>query len=540
MLEEIDFQDSGERITVTIDNESIELPINKINRLPTYIELNQSLNTALESNIKLDANIFYVKQISTNIENEEINTEVTEASDDNNYTKYLLANGYDSYHINIDGTVTVTIYNGEEIYYIRDVFFRKGNIIDNIDNTLPLGSYKMIISYSGNKYFEPSQLEVNFNVEKRLGQCIFDKEVYYGDLEENLHIMGKLIDNERNIPVNNCELSYDFDDKTYTTSTNSNGEFYLDVTIPSPDISHCFLLYNEIDESDFVPGDLYEDTPEEEFIDEDGNIRKYSDIEDEETPIEEESSIVESVVDKITDNNDITTYYPNASYILNVYTDNASYYLNNTEIEIIVNKAPVLITANSTNSGEVSNTVNIIGSVLSQYNDKDNDAQYGEVDIVLPDFHYNHLPIKVIDGIINTDINLIDVYSAYNKNDVEEINAYDTTNIMNTNINVSGDIYNENDDNYISVGDSFVIEATVLSVGSTDYVPYGALLFSLMDEEKNIIYQYETEVDRIGMGIFNFNTSKEANYYIQVEYLGIFGYQYSKSSIFEVRVKDVI
>ena len=540
MLEEIDFQDSGERITVTIDNESIELPINKINRLPTYIELNQSLNTALESNIQLDANIFYVKQINTNIENEEINTEVTEASDDNNYTKYLLANGYDSYHIDIDGTVTVTIYNGEEIYYIRDVFFRKGNIIDNIDNTLPLGSYKMIISYSGNKYFEPSQLEVNFNVEKRLGQCIFDKEVYYGDLEENLHIMGKLIDNERNIPVNNCELSYDFDDKTYTTSTNSNGEFYLNVTIPSPDISHCFLLYNEIDESDFVPGDLYEDTPEEEFIDEDGNIRKYSDIEDEETPIEEESSIVESVVDKITDNNDITTYYPNTSYILNVYTDNASYYLNNTEIEIIVNKAPVLITANSTNSGEVSNTVNIIGSVLSQYNDKDNDAQYGEVDIVLPDFHYNHLPIKVIDGIINTDINLIDVYSAYNKNDVEEINAYDTTNIMNTSINVSGDIYNENDDNYISVGDSFVIEATVLSVGSTDYVPYGALLFSLMDEEKNIIYQYETEVDRIGMGIFNFNTSKEANYYIQVEYLGIFGYQYSKSSIFEVRVKDVI
>ena len=65
MLEEIDFQDSGERITVTIDNESIELPINKINRLPTYIELNQSLNTALESNIKLDANIFYVKQINT-------------------------------------------------------------------------------------------------------------------------------------------------------------------------------------------------------------------------------------------------------------------------------------------------------------------------------------------------------------------------------------------------------------------------------------------------------------------------------------------
>ena len=40
--------------------------------------------------------------------------------------------------INIDGIVTITIYNGEEIYYIKDVRFKQGHIIDSIANTLPL------------------------------------------------------------------------------------------------------------------------------------------------------------------------------------------------------------------------------------------------------------------------------------------------------------------------------------------------------------------------------------------------------------------
>ena len=53
MLEEIDFQDSGNQVSVTIDNETQSLPIKKINKLSTYIGLNQSLNTALENNIEV-------------------------------------------------------------------------------------------------------------------------------------------------------------------------------------------------------------------------------------------------------------------------------------------------------------------------------------------------------------------------------------------------------------------------------------------------------------------------------------------------------
>ena len=75
MLEEIDFQDSGNQVSVTIDNETQSLPIKKINKLSTYIGLNQSLNTALENNIEVDAFIYYIKKSEEpDIENSEINT----------------------------------------------------------------------------------------------------------------------------------------------------------------------------------------------------------------------------------------------------------------------------------------------------------------------------------------------------------------------------------------------------------------------------------------------------------------------------------
>ena len=62
MIEEIDFQDTDNKVFITIDNETKDFPIKKINRLPTYIDLEQSLNTALENNIELKASIYYIKK----------------------------------------------------------------------------------------------------------------------------------------------------------------------------------------------------------------------------------------------------------------------------------------------------------------------------------------------------------------------------------------------------------------------------------------------------------------------------------------------
>ena len=54
--------------------------------------------------------------------------------------------------------------------------------IDSITNTLPLGTYTMVIQYNGNKYFEESSLTIEFNVEKRLAICELKKERYCGNL----------------------------------------------------------------------------------------------------------------------------------------------------------------------------------------------------------------------------------------------------------------------------------------------------------------------------------------------------------------------
>ena len=555
MLEEIDFQDSGNQVSVTIDNETQSLPIKKINKLSTYIGLNQSLNTALENNIEVDAFIYYIKKSEEpDIENSEINTEVTQERDylystEDNDIKFLTGVDSNDLKINIDGIVTITIYNGEEIYYIKDVRFKQGHIIDSIANTLPLGTYTMIIQYNGNKYFEESSLTIEFNVEKRLAICELEKERYYGDLLETINISGILKDSERETPINNCLFYYDFNGETKSVTSNINGEFLFNITIPEPDISHCNLSYELIDDSEFEPGELYEEDAEEEFIDEDGNIRRYSDIEDSDTLYDSEDNITITPEDipEYPDDIEIEEDYPNASYIINLYTDNESYYFNNTEIEIIVNKAPTHITLDSTNPNTQTNILEIAGSGFSTYNNADNDIKYGKINIELPDFNYKHHTINIEKGLFTTDINLSDVYSIYNNSEIAVLEPYDTTNIINTSIEINGD-------NKVDIGDMFTLEGKVTATSMEGYVKYGVLIFNLYDahevyqndtiiyENNDIepLYRYATEIGRTGTGVFNFNTSQSKKYNIQVEYIGMFGYQGSMSTKYPVIVGKAI
>ena len=555
MLEEIDFQDSGNQVSVTIDNETQSLPIKKINKLSTYIGLNQSLNTALENNIEVDAFIYYIKKSEEpDIENSEINTEVTQERDylystEDNDIKFLTGVDSNDLKINIDGIVTITIYNGEEIYYIKDVRFKQGHIIDSIANTLPLGTYTMVIQYNGNKYFEESSLTIEFNVEKRLAICELEKERYYGDLLETINISGILKDSERETPINNCLFYYDFNGETKSVTSNINGEFLFNITIPEPDISHCNLSYELIDDSEFEPGELYEEDAEEEFIDEDGNIRRYSDIEDSDTLYDSEDNITITPEDipEYPDDIKIEEDYPNASYIINLYTDNESYYFNNTEIEIIVNKAPTHITLDSTNPNTQTNILEIAGSGFSTYNNADNDIKYGKINIELPDFNYKHHTINIEKGLFTTDINLSDVYSIYNNSEIAVLEPYDTTNIINTSIEINGD-------NKVAIGDMFTLEGKVIATSMEGYVKYGVLIFNLYDahevyqndtiiyENNDIepLYRYATEIGRTGTGVFNFNTSQSKKYNIQVEYIGMFGYQGSMSTKYPVIVGKAI
>lgn len=517
MIEEIDFQDTNNKVSVTIDNETQSLPIKKINKLPTYIDLNKSLNTALENNIEVDA-LICIKHSGDSNATEE-NPQITNPIDtQSNQTQH------DEIHLNIDGIVTITIYNNEEIYYIKDVKFQKGHIIDSIENKLPLGNYIMVIQYNGNKYFEESNLTINFNVEKRLGICKLYRKRYYGNFLERINISGELEDNERKTPIKNCSFEYSFNGERYLAKSNINGEFTFSITIPEPDISHCNLSYEPVDESEYEPGELNDENSEEGFIDEDGNIKNYlTNI-----PLSQNIENHDEQIYEYPEDPDIKEYYPNASYILKIYDDEA-YYFNNAEIEIIANKAPTHIIIDSVNPGDQTNILQVAGAGLATYNNKDNDIKYGKVSIELPELNYKHDIVDIKNGLFAANINLADVYNVYNKSEIETLDPYDTTNIAYTSINVTGD-------SEVKSGDTFTIKATVTSTDSTEYVKYGILIFYLYDDNDNIIYHYETEIDRTGVGIFNFNTSQPKKYNIKVEYVGMFGYQNSISNKYQITV----
>ena len=86
MIEEINFKenDNDYRVYVQIDNEKNSFEIKEIDKLSTYIELNQSSDTALEENIKVDASIYYIKK-QDNTEETDIEIEETSEDDDTRY-----------------------------------------------------------------------------------------------------------------------------------------------------------------------------------------------------------------------------------------------------------------------------------------------------------------------------------------------------------------------------------------------------------------------------------------------------------------------
>ena len=221
--------------------------------------------------------------------------------------------------------------------------------------------------------------------------------------------------------------------------------------------------------------------------------------------------------------------YPRVFYIADIYIVDESYYLDETRVEVATNKAPTMITVNSTNADMISNIMNLHGSILATYNNKDNDVKYGNIIIKLPDFNYSK-KTHINDGVFNVDIDLPAVYGAYNHSDIDVLEPYDTTINIKTNIEVICD-------SEVQVGDTITATAKVSGPIPEEYIKYGVIVFSLFNKD-TIIHQYAVEVDEVGVGTFYFDVShKDAIYEIQAKYIGMFGYGNSESDKYEVRVK---
>ena len=92
----INFRDTDNRVRVRIDDEeNDDLIIKEIIKLPTVIQLNQTLDTALKNDIILDASLFSIGE-SIDIDNTQYE----------NYLENNYLNNFDS-----DGSVNITILN---------------------------------------------------------------------------------------------------------------------------------------------------------------------------------------------------------------------------------------------------------------------------------------------------------------------------------------------------------------------------------------------------------------------------------------------
>lgn len=536
------------KFSVTIDNQkSNDIEIQEYEKKPTHTVLSQSPNTALDNDILIDAYIYYIPSgIETVDEEHVIINQSSDTPIEPEYDVPILTQIDNGSLAVFDGVVTVTIYNGNEVYYQQNIHFVKGHINTTIENTLPIGEYVLTIEYNGNKFLQPSLLYVNFNIEKRLAQCYIDDTYYHGSPQDGITIQGVIKDAQSNNLVNNCLIDYTFNELTYQTTTNNNGTFTISLEIPETNPEHCTTQIQK--EEDAQPEELYEDES----------------------------------IEPIDETNADEAYTNTISHPLIISIDNESYHLDDIEVFIAVDKIPTDITMISTNPNDISNTLNIQGGVIGLLKHIDENVKYGKVTIEIPNFNYIKRNINVVDGLFNTDIDLAQIYQSYNDND-NELVPFDATNNINTSIEVYGDIYTEgdnrvviykndvyiedddrldvttdevsiedddtveviDDDMYvegrynivIKQGDSFTIQAHVIS-SYDERVKDGMLLFSMYRDKDmtDLVHRYATDIDATGVGIFNFNTSMEGTYTLQVKYVGMFNYNSSYSGKYTVRV----
>lgn len=552
-MEEIRFNDSGKKISVTIDKETQTIPIQEIDKFKTFITLNRSLNTSLNEKIELNASLKYLPyDVQTEnleyIDNGRIDIEYTETTEDEEDDGTITINNWDTgaenmpfeaqaCQVDLNGVVNITIYYDKKIYYQKDVLFTKGLIKDSIINKLPIGDYNAVINFAGNKYLQPSSLNIDFSIEKRMAFFVFDEDGYSGEPGETIVVSGCLKDSITKKVIKDCSIQYDFNGRLYSTKTNSLGDAYFDISIPDVDISHCNLqnIETEFDINDNEPGEEYKDEPEVHLdFDDDGNIIEIDDEVSDVPVIEDNDAEALNDATFYLDSNGNDMYssedydYAATSYLLSISTDNISYYIENADIYVTVKKLLTSVEISQT-SEVINNIVTLEGKVMAHYKNQDRNAIYGHIVISLDDTDYISNKINIDEyGEFNTTIDFDEVNLSVNQSDITELIPYKRNLSQDTITDITvADSFN--------VGEAITAVATVHTTKIDDNIQDGMVVFVLETDGKTV-YRYGSQIDSIGQAVFFMNTSKKATYKLYAHYYGLFGYNESDSEIKTIEV----
>ena len=227
------FTDTDKHIDIIIDGYTSEpIPVKKINRLATQITINQLNNTALKDDIIVDATLSPIKK----------------------------------------AVLTVSLWSLDKSiqYYTSNISTDDGHIYCKIPNEVQTGHYIVTIEYAGSKYYQNTSVDRQIEIKRREIVCKFDSKIFYVKPNQTFTTTFQLIDKINNQSINNCQISYLYNDETFNVISDNNGNVDIEIQVPNTNASHCltntvtYPIIFYLDDSDSY---LLKDTTIKLFID---------------------------------------------------------------------------------------------------------------------------------------------------------------------------------------------------------------------------------------------------------------------------------
>lgn len=519
MLQNLEFEYVGDELTATIDNETQSIRVYKIIKAPTHFILYNDLDTTLNTPININLFLGYAEE-------SEIETEEYDISPINKEDKEKI-NPIEKGIVNLK----ITSISGQTIYKEETIAFTNGHINTKINNNLNIGTYLLQVDYLGNKYYEPTSLTIQFNINRREIKCIFTEDFIQAYPNENVNINMTLVDSLSGKKIENCLLNYYFNGIKYLTQTDQNGYTSLNITMPNVNPSICPKnIIQEIYNDDVVP------TIDENvfYFDDDGNI-KYVNKNTQFTAdgTEQNNANVNIVIVEYNDEEDEeekeVEYNLIPKYTLEIEADSTIYQLEpNTHIDIFIKKYKTDIQYTITNDDCL---VYIEGDVIA-YNENDEmtNVQYGLMSYDIAGIEPHPQESIEVDNVGHFSFEK-EIIQSGNANESPQTYLYSPSQATQTTIKIAGDStkITRNYAERHNIG--FIAQTT----SNNNSIPYGMMTF-IISQDGNEIYRYVTEMNINGEASFYFDVSTVGKYQIKAIYHGVFEYGNSESNMMQYEI----
>ncbi len=547
MEQDLNFRDTDKKVTVQIDNQIKNIVIKELVRKETGFVMLETVDTVLYNPISIDMLLTIITPRDDDFDEESENINDAIDAEDSNIDVITVPKGF----VNLK----ITNLNQNIVYDEQKISFRNGQIKTTMTQGLKIGEYLLIAEFLGNRYYEPTQLTLQFAIGKRKVKCHFHDNVLSGYPNENISLGVTLLDTLNEKKINYCTINYFFAHNNYITQTNEQGYAQLHFSMPSIGSDPC--VNNIITNNNIVAQEYVTDEDIDVYWNDDGNIvpiensedfgltkhiRDYEDpfeyIDNQYTINMDPMSFNIALNDEIDDEDDDGEYEQDFFseqnvyiYALKIAIDNNVYEMEEENIYLFVNKYDTNIIAYS-QQNDNENKIIIEGDVI---NNNDN-VEYGVVELYIPNIEYSKQTSLTNDGhfifeILYSDIS-VPIFTNDTPTSIEDYSLNHQTKItIIDNNNVNNLTPNYIDKHHLN------FSATVQDAMLRDTVTEGMVTFIIYSNDEEV-YRYVTELDDSGEAFMSFDISTIGTYNIQAFYHPMFDYLSSQSKKIEYTIRE--